>query len=167
MEWLKQIAPTVASALLGPLAGMAVAAVSKALSIDPETVSGVIQSGKLDADQVAGLQMAEMELKLQAQKMGLDFEALAVQDRGSARNMQMVTSSIIPPFLAITVTLGFFGILTLIGLDYIVSPADSAPLMIMLGSLGTAWTGIIAFYFGSSSSSQSKDKLLFHSAPSK
>ena len=31
MEWLKQIAPTVASALGGPLAGMAVSAISKAI----------------------------------------------------------------------------------------------------------------------------------------
>jgi hypothetical protein len=42
---------------------MAVSAVSKALGIDPEEVQNVISSGKLDATQVAAIQMAELELK--------------------------------------------------------------------------------------------------------
>jgi hypothetical protein len=34
MDWLKQIAPTIATALGGPLAGMAVSAISKAIGVD-------------------------------------------------------------------------------------------------------------------------------------
>jgi hypothetical protein len=36
MNWLAQIAPTIATAFGGPLAGMAVSAVSKALGCAPE-----------------------------------------------------------------------------------------------------------------------------------
>jgi membrane-bound ClpP family serine protease len=162
MDWLTQIAPTIATALGGPLAGMAVAAVSKAIGVAPEEVQNVISAGKLDASQVAAIQQAELELKKQAQEMNLDFAKLANDDRKSARDMQSVTKSIIPPVLALMVTLGFFGIL--IGL-MTKAFATSDALMLMLGSLGTAWTGIIAFYFGSSASSQNKDQLLHQSTP--
>ena len=162
MDWLAQIAPTIATALGGPLAGMAVSAVSKAIGCTPEEVQNVISNNKLDATQVAALQQAELELKKQAQAMNLDFAKLANDDRKSARDMQATTRSIIPPVLALVVTVGFFGIL--IGL-MTKTFATSDALMMMLGSLGTAWTGIISFFFGSSASSQAKDQLLHQSTP--
>ena len=162
MDWLTQIAPTIATALGGPLAGMAVSAVSKAIGCTPEEVQNVISNNKLDATQVAALQQAELELKKQAQEMNLDFAKLANDDRKSARDMQAITRSFIPPVLAIGVTGGFFGIL--FGLMY--GQIQHAPQIdIMLGSLGTAWTGIVSFYFGSSASSQNKDQLLHQSSP--
>jgi len=164
MDWLKTLAPTIASCLGGPLAGMAVEAVSKSLGIDPNAVQDTINNGKLTADQIASIQSAEIALKAKAQEMSLDFEQLAVQDRKSAREMQITTKSWIPPLLAILVTLGFFGILAGMMTGKVTS---SEALMIMLGSLGTAWTGIIAFYFGSSASSQNKDTLLHQSTPTK
>jgi uncharacterized membrane protein YjjP (DUF1212 family) len=56
--------------------------------------------------------------------------------------------------LAASVTVGFFGILVALMSGKI---EQAAEVDIMLGSLGTAWTGIIAFYFGSSAGSQAKD----------
>jgi len=165
MSWIESIAPTIASALGGPLAGLAVEAVSKAIGVDPTAVQDTINTGKLTADQIAGIQSAELALKAKAQEMGLDFEQLAVQDRKSARDMQSNTKSFIPPLLAILITVGFFGILG--GLMTGKVDSSSQALMIMLGSLGTAWTGIIAFYFGSSASSQNKDILLHQSTPAK
>ena len=43
MNWLEQLAPTIATCLGGPLAGMAVTAVSKAFGIAPEEVQNVIR----------------------------------------------------------------------------------------------------------------------------
>ena len=164
MEWLKTLAPTIASALGGPLAGLAIEAVSKAIGIDPKDVQSTISEGKLSADQIMLLKQAEIAMAARAQEMGLDFAKLNVEDRKSARDMQVATKSYLPPTLAIGVTLGFFGIL--FGLMF--GQIEHAPQIdIMLGSLGTAWTGIIGFYFGSSASSQNKDNLLHQSTPTK
>lgn len=165
MNWLMQIAPTIATCLGGPLAGLATAALSKLFGVAPDTVQSMINDNKLSADQIALVQQEEIKFKEQTQALGLNFEQLAVEDRKSARDMQTVTGSLIPPILSILVTVGFFGILAYL----MVTPADTSntPLMIMLGSLGTAWTGIIAFYFGSSAGSQKKDQMLFDSVPAK
>jgi len=164
MEWLKQIAPTIATALGGPLAGLAVDAISKAVGIDPKDVQATIDQGKLSSDQIAQLKSAEIAMAARAQELGLDFEKLAVDDRKSARDMQSATQSWIPGTMAIFVTIGFFGILIGLMTDHF---KTSDALMLMLGSLGTAWTGIIAFYFGSSAGSQKKDELLHQSSPTK
>ena len=165
MNWLTQIAPTIATCLGGPLAGLAVTALSKLFGVSPDQVQSMINDNKLSADQIAAVQQEEIRFKEQTQALGLNFEQLAVEDRKSARDMQTTTQSIIPPLLSILVTVGFFGILAYL----MVTPADTAntPLMIMLGSLGTAWTGIIAFYFGSSAGSRAKDQMLFESTPAK
>ena len=164
MSWIESIAPTIASCLGGPLAGLAVEAVSKAIGVDPSAVQDTINSGKLTAEQIASIQAAEIQLKAKAQEMNLDFEQLAVQDRKSARDLQTTTKSFIPPLLALIITLGFFGILIGMMTGKVTS---SDALMLLLGSLGTAWTGVISFYFGSSASSQNKDQLLHQSTPTK
>jgi hypothetical protein len=159
MDWLKQIAPTIATALGGPLAGMAVSAISKAIGVDESKVGDLISNNKLTADQIAQVKLAEIELQKQAQDLGLNFEELAVDDRKSAREMQVATRSWVPPLLAASVTLGFFAILG--GMMFgKMSVADNTALTMMLGSLGTAWTGIIAYYFGSSAGSQAKTEML-------
>jgi len=162
LGFLAQLAPTVASAMAGPLGGMAVEILATKLGVPPEQAQKALESGKLTSDQVAAIQQAEIELKAKAQEMGLDFEKLSNDDRKSARDMQINTHSWIPPVMAIIVTIGFFGILFAL-MSGKVTKGDEV--MIMLGSLGTAWTGIISFYFGSSASSQKKDDLLHKSTP--
>ena len=162
MEWLTQIAPSIATALGGPLAGLAVSAISKALNIDEKDVQSTIESGKLSADQLASLKQAEIELQAKAQELGLNFEKLATDDRKSARDMQTATKSIIPAVLAIGVTVGFFAILIGLMTDNV---TKSDALLLMLGSLGTAWTAIVSFYFGSSAHSEKQTEMLHRSTP--
>jgi hypothetical protein len=158
MDWLKQIAPTIASAMGGPLVGMAVAAISKATGVDPTEVNDLISNNKLSAEQIAQVKIAEIELQKQAQELGLNFAKLEVEDRKSAREMQATTRSIVPPALAAIITVGFFSILIMMMIGKV--DGNNPTILMMLGSLSTAWTGIVAYYFGSSAGSQAKTDLL-------
>ena len=67
-------------------------------------------------------------------------------------------------YLAFSVTAGFFGLLYL--LCFKSAPdANLAMMNIVVGSLGTAWVGIIAYYFGSTNGGRAKDKMLYQSQP--
>ena len=118
----------------------------------------MLDQAKLSADQIAQVKVAEIELQKQAQELGLDFAKLVVDDRDSARKMESATHSWVPAFLAVFVTLGFFGILVALMYGQVQKTDE---ILVMLGSLGTAWSGIVAFYFGSSAGSQNKDALLY------
>jgi hypothetical protein len=165
MNWLEQVAPTIATALGGPLAGLAVEAVSKALGVDGEQAKAMLDEGKMSADQIAQVKVAELELQKQAQALGLNFEQLAVEDRKSAREMQVATKSYLVPSLAIIIVLSFIGVVvgTLAGFSKI----ESAMAGTLIGYLSAKAEQVISFYFGSSAGSQRKDELLHQSTPTK
>jgi hypothetical protein len=165
MSWLEQIAPTIATCLGGPLAGLAVTALSKLFGVAPDDVKGMIDEGKLSAEQIEAVKVEEIKFKEQTQALGLNFEQLAVEDRKSARSMQSETKSNVPAILSYAITIGFFGILAAIMLDY--AKDNNQPLLIMLGSLGTAWVSVVSFWFGSTNASHVKDDMLYHSTPTK
>ena len=164
MDWLKSIAPTIATAMGGPLAGMAVEAISKAIGVDPSEVQNTINSGKMTADQIASLQTAEIALKARAQEMGLDFEKLAVADRASARQMQISTNSFVPPTLSIMIVVAWSAVQYFL-LTHVIDPSMRELIARVLGTLDGALMLVLSFYFGSSSGSQAKDTMLHNSTP--
>jgi gas vesicle protein len=160
-DWIKTLAPLLGTALGGPLGGAAAAFIADKLGIQEKTVtavSEVLNSGKMNADQIASLKIAEIEFNKFLEANKIKLEELDAADRKSARDMQVATGSWVPGVLAMLVTGGFFGILSwmLYSPDY--KPTE--PLLVMLGSLGTAWTMIVGFYFGSSQGSRAKTDLI-------
>jgi hypothetical protein len=159
MSLLEQIAPTIATALGGPLAGLAVSAVSKALGIDEKEVQSTIESGKLSADQLASLKQAEIELQAKAQELGLNFEKLATDDRKSARDMQIATKSFVPAMLSILVVVAW-GLIQYFLLTHIIAQEMRELVARVLGTLDSALMLVLSFYFGSSAGSHAKDEML-------
>ena len=168
MEWLKKLAPLLGAALGGPLGGAAAAFLADRLGVDSKTVSAVtdvLNSGKMTPEQISAIRLAEIEFQKFLESNKIKLEEIQAADRGSARTMQAATKSVMPAVLTLLITFGFFGVLGWMLYDTTV--VDNPPLLIMLGSLGTAWTGACAFWFGTTSGSKAKTDLLANSAPTK
>ena len=164
MEWLNQIAPGIATALGGPLAGLAVTAISKALNIDEKEVQKTIESGKLSADQLASLKQAELDLQAKAQELGLNFEKLAVDDRKSARDMQISTKSFVPALLSILIVVAW-ALIQYFLLTHIIAQEMRELVARVLGTLDGALMLVLSFYFGSSSHSEKQTEMIHRSTP--
>ena len=160
------VAPTIATALGGPVAGMAVKAISGALFGHDSATEDEIRTvlANPTGDQLAALKKIDADFKVQMKSLDIDLERIAAGDRASARDMQKETKDWIPRALAVSVTVGFFAIL-LYMLVYGLPTTGNEALLLLLGALQTAWGGIIAFYFGSSSGSQKKDQMIYNSKP--
>jgi len=168
MEWLKKLAPLLGAALGGPLGGAAAAFLADRLGVDSKTVSAVtdvLNSGKMTPEQISAIRLAEIEFQKFLASNKIKLEEIQAADRGSARTMQAATKSAMPAVLTLLITFGFFGVLGWMLYDTTV--VDNPPLLIMLGSLGTAWTGACAFWFGTTSGSKAKTDLIANSAPIK
>lgn len=166
------VAPSIATALTGPvggaITGLAVRFVSNAvLGHENGTADDILTAlANPTGDQLANLKKIDNDFKVQMRSLDVDLAKIAQLDRDSARQLQSSTKSWLPPSLAILVTVGYFVIIIYI-LKMGLPESGKEALLLLLGSLGAAWTSIMAFYFGSSSGSQNKDLMLFNSMPSK
>jgi len=168
MEWLKTLAPLLGTALGGPLGGAAAAFIADKLGIESKTVEAVtevLNSGKMSPEQLSAIKLAEIDFQKFLKENDIKLEEIAAGDRNSARSMQITVRSNVPAWLTFFLTLGFFSVLGLMFFKPEVK--ESAPLMIMLGSLGTAWTSSVAFWFGTTHGSQTKNTMLANSTPTK
>lgn len=157
------LAPTVASALGGPLAGLAVNALEGALGVpqgSASTADGqakVTQMiGSLDPQTAAAMRKADQEFQAHLKELDIDLAKINEQDTESARTMQIQTKDITPRILGMVIVGGFFALLTVLAFRNLPT-ANHDILISLISYLGGSVTAIIHFYFGSSAGSQSKD----------
>ena len=158
---LQTVAPTLATALGGPLAGVAVKTLSSALLGHEEGTEDDVKAAleKATPEQLAAVKQIDADFKVRMKELDIDLERIAAGDRDSARKMQTATQDWVPRMLALLITIGFFGILVWMLMKGMPQNGTEALLM-MLGALGTAWTGVINFYYGSSAGSKEKNALI-------
>lgn len=162
MDWLAKLAPVGASLLGGPLAGLAVNLIGDALGLKDATKEGileVVQSGTMTPEQIAALKTAEANIKIRLRELDIKESEIQMQDRDSARKMQIQNRSWIPAVLTILTVGGFFWLLIGSATGSF-SLEGSDIMMLLLGVLARETAGVYAYWFGSSSGSAQKTELL-------
>lgn len=171
LQVLKTVAPWIATAIGGPLGGMAVDAAASALGISDKTTEGIKAAiSGATPEQLLALKQADNDFSLKMQELNFksitDLEAIAANDRDSARKREMEVKDNTPRNLAYLITAGFFAAFAFLALGAV--PVDSRDIMFsMVGTLGTVWIGITGYYFGTTANSKAKTELLAKSSPVK
>jgi hypothetical protein len=153
---LQTVAPTIARATLGPFGGLAATAISAILGTplgDEQATNAALLNAT--PDQLLAIKKAETDFQIQMKSLGITEEKLVYDDIANARSREITVKDSTPKYMAYLITLGFFGVLGYLIVEG--KPAVGGDVMlVMVGSLGTAWTGIISYYFGSSAGSADK-----------
>jgi hypothetical protein len=152
------VAPMLGTLLGGPLGGLAGSALAEALGTsDPKAQEAAIVAS--NPETLLKLKEAEDSLKVRLRELDIDEEKLRFDDTANARAREMAIKDSTPRYMAYLVTIGFFGVLGYLVVEG--KPVSGGDVMlVMVGSLGTAWTGIVSYYFGSSAGSASKTDAL-------
>ncbi len=155
------VAPALATALGGPLAGTAVRALSSKLlgradGSEEEVAQAVMQA---DPETLLKLKELDRDFAVQMRRLDVDLEKVAAGDRDSARRREIALRDTAPATLACVVVCGFFGVLGLLVFAEIPQAAQQ-PINLLLGALTAMLTQVGNYYFGSSAGSAHKNKLL-------
>ncbi len=166
------VAPTIATALGGPLAGAAVTAIGGALGIDTRDARGEkdlrVALQQPTADQLVSLKSAELAFAAKLAELGIDVARIHAEDRNSARQREMQTGdSWTPRVLAGIALLSFVACIVFVFWARLTElPAEQIALMGgVIGYASAKADMVLAYYFGSSKGSEEKNTLLWQSKP--
>ena len=166
MDWLsvlKSLAPTVASALGGPLAGTAITAIGSLLGVSEPTqakIEAAFVNGQLTGEQIAGLKQLEMKLKAEEQDRGFKYAELEYKDRADARNMAVQTGAKTPAvltWLIVAIVLSLEGYILFNGTPERVSEIVMGRI---LGTLDMCLITVLSYWFGTTYGSSRKTDML-------
>ena len=167
MDWintLKSLAPTVATALLGPLGGVAVGALGTLFGVSEATqdkIADVIKTGQMTPEQISGLKKLELEYLNNEKERGFRYAELAFKDRDSARQANVTGGTQNKLFwlslVLLIITLG--SELAVLFRGY---PPNVPEIVVgrVLGLMDGVAMLVLGYWFGSSSGSQQKTELL-------
>ena len=156
---LRTVAPGIATALGGPLAGMAVAAIGNALGMDQPTQDKISAAlAGATPDDMLKLKQADQAFTLQMKKLEIDLAQLNEADLDSARKREAAVQDKTNRNLAYTIVGAFIALVIATLMGY--ARVDSVLAGTLVGYLSAKCEQVLAYYFGSSRSSDRKTELL-------
>jgi len=158
---LAQVAPTVATALGGPLAGLAVKTLSEAMFGHQDASESDVSAALMNAtpDQLQKLKEIDASFKTRMKELDIDLEAIAAEDRKSARSMMTMTGAQTPAILSYSVIIAWVFIQYYL-FTTVIDPSMRELIARVLGTLDGALMLVLSFWFGSSSGSHAKDQTI-------
>jgi hypothetical protein len=159
---LGTIAPTIATALGGPLAGLATKAIVGALGLGESASEAEIARAVAGAtpEQLLALKQADNQLVVDLERLGVEREKIAHQDRASARDREARVMDWTPKVLATVIIGGFLATVYMVLAGYVdglKDPLTAALVGTLIGYVSAKADQVTAYYFGSTSQSKSKD----------
>ncbi len=167
-SFLGGMAPTIASALLGPLGGVAVAGLTKILGIDGGTVADVtkaISDGRVTPEQVAEIRKLELQFQQDEKERGFRYAELEFKDRDSARKYN-TEGGIQGQMFWLSVTLLVLTLGTEIYILFKGYPNTLPDIIVgrILGLLDGVALLVLGYHYGTTSGSLAKSNLLAQAA---
>ena len=141
------VAPTLGTALGGPLGGMAGDAISKVLGCDNDPVSLEKAIATATPEQLLEIKKVEKEFEAKMKELDVDIYKLETQEKQDAR--KTFSKDWTARIIGIAMVGGFLGYIFLVTLQ---PPEQNSEALInlVLGYLGGLASAVISFYFGAS-----------------
>jgi len=162
---IKVVAPTLGTALAGPLGGMAGQILSGLVGGDSAKLEDALLTQAPET--MLALKKLEQEFVLKLEELGVERERISMADRSSAREMAKVNMK---PQMALSgvFTIGYFLIFWWLLADNIeLNIRQSTMVNVLMGVLTAGVVKILDFWFGSTAGSAMKSQLLADSVPAK
>jgi len=158
---LATIAPTIASALGGPLAGMATTALISGLGLAPDTSHDQVMQAIAGAtpEQLLKIKEVDAQLVLDLKKLDVDVLKIKAGDTADARNREIQTKDWTPRIIAGLIIGLYIGVQVAV-FHTVVDPTMRDFVMRSMGTLDAAVGLVLSYYFGSSTGSAVKTEQL-------
>ena len=141
------VAPTIGTALGGPMGNMAMSKIASVLGVsnDQKSIQQAIQNAT--PEQMLELKKAEQEFEVQMKELDVDVFRLETQHQQNDRGM--LSKEWTARIIGVATIAGFLGYIFLVTLQ---PPEQNSEALInlVLGYLGGLASAIISFYFGAS-----------------